>query len=84
MKRIIITTFPAALEAVYRALNSGAKHLTIGLLTKGKQACRKTYDLRDCLHFVEDVTRMAGGRATISWGTSMHDMLGCEYGNVLK
>ena len=79
MKCITITNFQQALENVYSSMNNGCQHLRIGLVTHGKQACRRAYNLREALHFVDDVTRLAKGRAVISWTRSMHQLLGREF-----
>lgn len=83
LKCIIIKSFPQALESVYCSLNNGCRYLRIGLTTRGKQASRDAYSLREALHFVDDVTRLANGRATISWTKSMHQLLGREYERLL-
>ena len=79
-----VIDFPSALNMVYQALNAGCQHFKIGLLTNNTRVVRKdfefgehkfkAYDVRDCLHFVEDVMRMTAGKATVYWKQSVRDL----------
>ena len=64
---------------VYQALNAGCEHFKIGLLTNNTRVCRDRYDLRDCLHFVDDVMRMTNDKATVYWKKSVRELMGAEY-----
>lgn len=79
-----VIDFPSALNMVYQALNAGCQHFKIGLLTNNTRLVRKdfefgehkfkAYDVRDGLHFVEDVMRMTDGKATVYWKQSVRDL----------
>jgi hypothetical protein len=79
-----VIDFPSALNMVYQALNAGCQHFKIGLLTNNTRLVRKpfefgehkfkAYDVRDGLHFVEDVMRMTAGKATVYWKQSVRDL----------
>ena len=71
-----VIDFPSSLDMVYQALNAGCEHFKIGLLTSNTRVCRDKYDVRDCLHFIEDVMRMTSGKATVYWKQSVRDLLG--------
>lgn len=83
-----VITFPSALDMIYQALNAGCQHFKIGLLTNNTRVVRKdfqigeyqfkAYDVRDLLHFIEDVMRMADGKATVYWKQSVRDLLGTD------
>ena len=69
---------------VYQAVNAGCQHFKIGLLTNNTRLVRKdfafgghhfdAYKVNDCLHFVEDVMRVADGKATVYWKQSVRDL----------
>ena len=73
---------------IYQALNAGCQHFKIGLLTNNTRVVRKdfqigeyrfkAYDVRDLLHFIEDVMRMTSGKATVYWKQSVRDLLGTD------
>ena len=79
-----VIDFPSALNMVYQAVNAGCQHFKIGLLTNNTRLVRKdfafgehkfkAYDVRDCLHFVEDVMCLTSGRATVYWKQSVRDL----------
>lgn len=79
-----VIDFPSALNMVYQALNAGCQHFKIGLLTNNTRLVRKdfefgehkfkAYDVRDGLHFVDDVMRMTDGKATVYWKQSVRDL----------
>jgi DNA repair photolyase len=79
-----VIDFPSSLDMIYQALNAGCQHFKIGLLTNNTRVVRKdfqigvhqfkAYDVRDCLHFVEDVMRMTAGKATVYWKQSVRDL----------
>ena len=81
-----VIDFPSSLDMIYQALNAGCQHFKIGLLTNNTRVVRKdfqigeyqfkAYDVRDCLHFVEDVMRMTSGKATVYWKQSVRDLFG--------
>ena len=83
-----VIDFPSSLDMIYQALNAGCQHFKIGLLTNNTRVVRKdfqigeyqfkAYDVRDCLHFVEDVMRMTSGKATVYWKQSVRDLLGTD------
>ena len=80
-----VIDFPSSLDMIYQALNAGCQHFKIGLLTNNTRLVRKdfqigehqfkAYDVRDCLHFIEDVMRMTSGKATVYWKQSVRDLL---------
>ena len=84
-----VINFPSSLDMIYQALNAGCQHFKIGLLTSNTRVVRKdfqigkyqfkAYDVRDCLHFIEDVMRMTDGKATVYWKQSLRDLLGTVY-----
>ena len=79
-----VIDFPSSLDMIYQALNAGCQHFKIGLLTNNTRLVRKdfefgehkfkAYDVRDGLHFVEDVMRMTDGKATVYWKQSVRDL----------
>jgi len=81
-----VIDFPSSLDMIYQALNAGCQHFKIGLLTSNTRVVRKdfqigghqfkAYDVRDCLHFIEDVMRMTDGKATVYWKQSVRDLIG--------
>ena len=83
-----VIDFPSSLDMIYQALNAGCQHFKIGLLTNNTRVVRKdfqigkhqfkAYDVRDCLHFIEDVMRMTDGKATVYWKQSVRDLLGTD------
>ena len=83
-----VIDFPSSLDMIYQALNVGCQHFKIGLLTDRTRVVRKgfqfgehqfkAYDVRDCLHFIEDVMRMTDGKATVYWKQSVRDLLGTD------
>lgn len=83
-----VIDFPSSLDMIYQALNAGCEHFKIGLLTNKTRVVRKdfqigehqfkAYDVRDCLHFIEDVMRMTSGKATVYWKQSVRDLLGTD------
>jgi hypothetical protein len=84
-----VIDFPHSLDMIYQALNAGCQHFKIGLLTNNTHLVRKdfqigeyqfkAYDVRDCLHFIEDVMRITDGKATVYWKQSVRDLLGAVY-----
>lgn len=84
-----VIDFPSSLDMIYQALNAGCEHFKIGLLTDRTRVVRKdfqigeyqfkAYDVRDLLHFIEDVMRMTDGKATVYWKQSVRDMLGTDF-----
>ena len=74
---------------IYQALNAGCQHFKIGLLTNNTRVVRKdfqigeyqfkAYDVRDLLHFIEDVMRMTSGKATVYWKQSVRELLGTDF-----
>lgn len=83
-----VIDFPSSLGMIYQALNAGCQHFKIGLLTNNTRVVRKdfkigehqfkAYDVRDCLHFIEDVMRMTAGKATVYWKQSVRDLLNVD------
>ena len=83
-----VIDFPSSLNMIYQALNAGCQHFKIGLLTNNTRVVRKdfqigeyrfkAYDVRDLLHFIEDVMRMTSGKATVYWKQSVRDLLGTD------
>ena len=83
-----VIDFPSSLDMIYQALNAGCQHFKIGLLTNNTRVVRKdfqigeyqfkAYDVRDCLHFIEDVMRLTSGKATVYWKQSVRDLLGTD------
>ena len=83
-----IIDFPSSLDMICQALDAGCRHFKIGLLTNNTRVVRKdfqigehkfkAYDVRDLLHFIEDVMRMTDGKATVYWKQSVRDLLGEE------
>ena len=83
-----VIDFPSSLDMIYQALNAGCQHFKIGLLTNNTRVVRKdfqigeyqfnAYDVRDLLHFIEDVMRMTSGKATVYWKQSVRDLLGTD------
>jgi len=83
-----VIDFPSSLDMIYHALDAGCKHFKIGLLTNNTRVVRKdfqigehqfkAYDVRDLLHFIEDVMRMTDGKATVYWKQSVRDLLGTD------
>lgn len=83
-----VIDFHSSLDMIYQAMNAGCEHFKIGLLTNNTRVVRKdfqigeyqfkAYDVRDCLHFVEDVMRMTSGKATVYWKQSVRDLLGTD------
>ena len=83
-----VIDFSSSLNMIYQALNAGCQHFKIGLLTNNTRVVRKdfqigehqfkAYDVRDCLHFVEDVMRMTAGKATVYWKQSVRDLLNVD------
>jgi hypothetical protein len=71
-----IIDFPSSLDMIYHALDAGCEHFKIGLLTNNTRVCRDKYDVRDCLHFIEDVMRMTTDKATVYWKQSVRDFIG--------
>jgi len=88
-----VIDFPSSLDMIYQALNAGCEHFKIGLLTNNTRLVRKdfefgehqfkAYDVRDLLHFIEDVMRMTDGKATVYWKQSVRDLLGTDHESVL-
>ena len=84
-----VIDFPSSLDMIYQALNAGCQHFKIGLLTNNTRVVRKdfqigehqfkAYDVRDLLHFIEDVMRLTDGKATVYWKQSVRDLLGTVY-----
>lgn len=84
-----VIDFHSSLDMIYQAMNAGCEHFKIGLLTNNTRVVRKdfqigeyqfkAYDVRDCLHFVEDVMRMTSGKATVYWKQSVRDLLETIY-----
>jgi len=84
-----VIDFPSSLDMIYQALNAGCQHFKIGLLTNNTRVVRKdfqigeyqfnAYDVRDLLHFIEDVMRMTDGKATVYWKQSVRDLLETIY-----
>lgn len=74
-----VISFTSSLDMVYQALNAGCEHFKIGLLTSNTRVCRDRYNLRDCLHFVDDVMRMTNDKATVYWKKSVRELMGAEY-----
>ena len=84
-----VIDFPSSLDMIYQALNAGCQHFKIGLLTNNTRVVRKdfqigeyqfnAYDVRDLLHFIEDVMRMTSGKATVYWKQSVRDLLGTDF-----
>lgn len=84
-----VIDFHSSLDMIYQALNAGCQHFKIGLLTSNTRVVRKdfqigeyqfkAYDVRDLLHFIEDVMRMTSGKATVYWKQSVRDLLGTVY-----
>jgi DNA repair photolyase len=83
-----VIDFPSSLDMIYQALNAGCQHFKIGLLTNNTRVVRKpfefgehqfkAYDVRDCLHFIEDVMRLTDGKATVYWKQSVVDFCTAE------
>ena len=79
-----VIDFSSSLDMIFQALNAGCQHFKIGLLTDRTRVVRKdfqigeyqfkAYDVRDCLHFIEDVMRMTDGKATVYWKQSVRDL----------
>lgn len=84
-----VIDFPSSLDMIYQALNAGCQHFKIGLLTSNTRVVRKdfqigehhfkAYDVRDLLHFIEDVMRLTDGKATVYWKQSVRDLLETIY-----
>ena len=84
-----VIDFQSSLNMIYQALNAGCEHFKIGLLTNNTRVVRKdfqigeyqfnAYDVRDLLHFIEDVMRMTSGKATVYWKQSVRDLLGTDF-----
>ena len=84
-----VIDFHSSLDMIYQALNAGCQHFKIGLLTNNTRLVRKdcqigeyqfkAYDVRDLLHFIEDVMRMTDGKATVYWKQSVRDLLETIY-----
>ena len=76
-----VIDFPHSLDMIYQALNAGCQHFKIGLLTNNTHLVRKdfqigeyqfkAYDVRDCLHFIEDVMRLTAGACATCWRPSI-------------
>ena len=83
-----VIDFPSSLGMISSALNAGCEHFKIGLLTNNTSVVRKdfqigehqfkAYDVRDLLHFIEDVMRLTEGKATVYWKQSVRDLLGTD------
>ena len=83
-----VIDFHSSLDMIYQALNAGCQHFKIGLLTDRTRVVRKdfqfgehhfkAYDVRDLLHFIEDVMRLTDGKATVYWKQSVRDLLSTE------
>ena len=84
-----VIDFQSSLNMIYQALNAGCEHFKIGLLTNNTRVVRKdfqigeyqfnAYDVRDLLHFIEDVMRLTAGKATVYWKQSVRDLLGTDF-----